>query len=209
MSLEKWTIEIATKWVEKLTENTSTKDIIKHIEHFRQSENGKKINEKFNKLSEKDKMSLYKNWWLNIWKMSIGMWGLGHIQSLFIYESKTLKTLAPEVSILYRFLIHMGAIDIPSWLTQEELVKNVKKDAKFYNATITAAQIWCMVFAPEVEPLLRALKPAIKTLSQKAVEISQTQHGQKETFDEKIKLIQQNTIDDVQKSLQDIQKKVA
>ncbi len=211
MSLEK--IEIAAKWTTKLAENANTSDIVKYIEDFRESKNGKKINEKFNTLSEKDKMNLYKDGWLNIGKFlktNIAVWAIGRIQSLVTYESKKLKAFGPEVSTLYRVLVHMGVVDMPSWLEHEELIKNVKKDAKFYNATITVAQVGCMAFAPEAEPFLTALKPMVKTLSKKAVEISEIQQKNLLNQDNKeVELIEKNTKNDLQENLNDIKQKTA
>ena len=215
MPLEKWTVskvEVAAKWATKLAENANTSDILKYIEDFRESKNGKKLNKSFNTLSEKDKMNLYKDGWLNIGKylkIVLAMWTFGYIQSLWTYESKKLKAVGPEVSILYRFLVHMGVVDMPSWLGHEELIKNVKKDAKFYNSSITVAQVGCMAFAPEAVPFITTLKPVIKIISKKAVEISEEQQEKLNKKNKEVEFIEKNTKNDLQENLQDIHKKVA
>ena len=208
MSIEKpkgKKIEEVVKWTTPLVENANTSDILKYIEDFRESKNGKKLNKSFNTLSEKDKMNLYKNGWFfigNVFKSS-------RINSLFIYESKKMKAFGPEVSILYRMLVHLWVVDTPSWVEYEELVKNVKKDAKVYNAQINVAQVGCMAFAPEAEPFFAALQPVIKTLSTKAVEIAQKQQEKNNKQNKEVKNIQETTKNDLQENIKDIKNPAA
>jgi len=171
----------------KLAETSNTDEIIKYIENYRESKNWKKLRDMFNKLLDKDKMALYKDGWLNIGKylkMMIWMWTFAHIQSLFNYESWKLKACWPELSIIYRFLVHMGVLDNP-WIPHDEFIENVKKDSKFINIYMTVLNGVCAVAVPEAKPFVAALKPVTKTLTNKATEIAEKQQNNtNETIEE-------------------------
>lgn len=74
MGIEKITpehIELAAQSTKKLTENSKTEDIVKYLDTFKKSKSGEKLKEAFNKFSEKDKMTLYKDGAPTILKMSV------------------------------------------------------------------------------------------------------------------------------------------
>lgn len=71
---------------------------------------------------------------------------------------------------------------------------------------ITALQMVITAVAPEAEPLIVSLKAAIKTLVTKAEDIATQQMGKKE---ESVEEIEEETKNDLQKNLNDIEKKTA
>lgn len=172
-------VQIAAEWAKKLTEKSKAIDIVKYLKEYRESENGKKLNERFNKFSKEDKLRLYKEGWQNVgnfFKRTM-LWGIGgRVQWAFTYESKTAKIIGPEMSIVYRFLVHMWVLDNPG-IVQAKLIEDIKKDAKFTKVSLWIAKVVCTAFAPELDPLVLTLSALSKTLSEKAVEIAEIQHA--------------------------------
>jgi len=160
-------IELAAQSTKKLTENSKTEDIVNYLDTFKKSTSGEKLRKMFNKFSDKDKMTLYKDG-------------------------------APT-------LLKMGILDNP-WIPKEDLINNVKKDAKSMKIFITALQMVITAVAPEAEPLIASLKAAIKTLVTKAEDIA-TQ--QMEKNEESVEEIEEETKNDLQENLDDIEQKAA
>lgn len=208
MPLDEWKLakfNIATTWVSTLVEHSDTSDIVSYLDDFHKSKNGKKLREMFGKLSDKDRTTLYKDGALNIVKATIGMGSIGHIKSLFNYEAWKLKSFGPELSVFYRFLVHIGVVDGP-WIPNDELIRNVKKDAKFIDTYMNVASGVCTVFAPEASPWIAGLKVVSKTLSKKAVEIAEQQLA---TNYETVEEVEIETKRDLKEDFDDISKEAA
>lgn len=201
-------IQKTAEWAKKLTENSKTEDIVNYLQNYRESANGKKLNERFNTFSKEDQLKLYKNGWLTMGKYlkrTLAMGMVERVQSIATYTSKTLKATGPELSVIYRFMVYLGVLDNP-WIPKEELVKDVKKDAKFIKIFMTVIQGICKVAAPEAVGLISELKITTNTLSNKVVDITATQI---ENNKESVEKIEAHTKDELKENLSDINKKAA
>ncbi len=164
----------AVNKVGSLVEGSSTEDIVRYIDKFNKSNSWEKLRKAFNKFSEKDKMTLYKDGAPTLFNLSVGQWLYGQAKALLTYESGKLKATGKEMSLVYRFLVHMNILDNP-WIPKEQLMQNIKDDAKNTRVFMNVLQGVIAVVAPEALELVTSLKAVVKTLSTKAEEIAQKQ----------------------------------
>lgn len=188
----------AVNKVGSLVEGSNTDDIVRYIDKFNKSNSWEKLRQAFNKFSEKDKMALYKNGSPTLFNLSVGQWLYGQAKALFAYESGKLKATGKEMSLVYRFLVHMNILDNPG-IPKEELMQNIKEDAKNTRVFMNVLQGVIAVVAPEALELVTSLKAVVKTLSVKAEEIAQ-----KQTKENPETIVENQTKKDLQQSFDTI-----
>lgn len=153
----------------------------------------KRLNKIWEPLSEEQKLNIYDDW--NISDLHVGLKDFNNVSPQNIIKQFTsvkekwvknsfkytlLKTIAPAC----RFCIQLWILDKPDWLSEKQLIKDVKKDARHIKNSLTALDLACYV-VPELKPIqpyIKMIKPYVKWYKKHWTEVLISRLNKKNTY---------------------------
>ena len=145
------TWEITTEAFEKMSDKEKADWFNNLINELEENDNVKQLKDKRDSMTEDQKLKLYKrnavtiSWFLKRWfpiyqvYSSILHWAQNTIK---IWE-KNAFTYAFLEQIPCRFFVELGILNKPEWLSEDQLIKDVKKDAKNFNTYLSICKTVC------------------------------------------------------------------
>lgn len=122
-----------------------------------------KLKKSWNSITEEQKLKIYKKhsvtiWtWLTYGNPTFSMWATVY------HWAKNLKKEWKDNAVRYaaveqipcRFLVQLGILDKPQWLTDDKLKEDIKKDAKNVDLRLNICEKTCLVlWEPELSGLI-------------------------------------------------------
>jgi len=137
----------------------------------------------WNKLTEKDKLKLYKEGSLSFTKMLER--GFTASNPLFMplvplfkkYDSPRLKLIGPYLPMALRYLVQIGLLPSPQGLTPVDIIKDIKKDQRGLKCFILAVEAIVGIFAPECVAEMQEINTIIFGFNNAKTIIAQKQQG--------------------------------
>ena len=132
----------------------------------------KRLNKIWSPLSEEQKLNIYNDW--DITGIHAPLKDLNLSPQYIIKQFTSLKenwvkssfkyTLLKTIAPACRFCIELWILDKPDWLSEKELIKDVKKDARHIKNSLAALDLACYA-VPELKPIqpyIKMIKPYVK-----------------------------------------------
>ena len=161
-------LNITDKTFDSLPEQEKKEWFKNLLEEVDNNETIKKIKDKWAKLTDDQKMKLYK---MN--EISLGGYLRNNpayrISSSMINGVKNIKQQWWKNAMTYwllehvpcRFFVELGVLDKPEWLDGKQLIEDVQKDAKNFNLYLWLCNTVCLV-VPEAKPAVPYISMAKK-----------------------------------------------
>ena len=151
-------VDTAWKAFDKIDNEEKKEWFLSLIEQAEENSAIKWCKEQWNQLSEDQKLKLYNRWAVTIWN-SLRNQPVVKIPRVYIdWAKNTVKHWVKNAArfkfleeIPTRFFVEMGIFNKPEWLTDEQLCKDIKSDAKNVNLYLWICEAICAV-VPEAQP---------------------------------------------------------
>lgn len=131
-----------------------------------------RLNNAWAPLSEEEKLNIYNDW--NITSIHSPLTELNISPQNIIKQFTSLKekwiksslkyTLLKTIAPACRLCIQLWILDKPNWLSEKQLIKDVKKDARHIKNSLAALDLACYAI-PELKPIqpyIKMIKPYVK-----------------------------------------------
>ena len=207
--------EITTKAFEKMSDKEKAKWFNKIINDLEENDNIKQLKDKRDSMTEDQKLKLYKrnavttSWFLKRGSPIYQVYSsIAHgTQNRIKIWWKNALTYALLEQIPCRFFVELGILKRPEWLSEDQLIKDVKKDAKNFNTYLNICERICNCI-PETKaavPFIWMAKQYSKRYKDHWTEIVISKLNEKKELDIKKQTCQEleKTMKDTEKSLKD------
>lgn len=145
-------VDTAWKAFDKIDNDEKKEWFLSLIEQADENSAVKWCKEKWNQLSEEQKMKLYNRWAFTVWN-SVKNMPVIKMQRIFLdwakntykhwFKNAALFKLLEEIPT--RFFVEAGIFERPEWLTDEKLAQDIKNDAKNYHLYLWICETICSV----------------------------------------------------------------
>lgn len=145
--------EASTKVFDNIEDNDKKEWFNSLIDQLEDNDTINKLKESRNSITEKQKLKIYKKHSITIWtRLTYGnptysIWAtIYHWTKNLIKEWKdnAMRYAAIE-QIPCRFLVELGVLNKPQWLTDDKLKEDIKKDAKNFDLRLNICDKTCLV----------------------------------------------------------------
>lgn len=207
--------EITTEAFEKMSDKEKAEWFNNLINELEENDKVKQLKDKRDSMTEDQKLKLYKrnavtiSWFLKRWSPLYQVYSsvVHGAQNTIKIWGKNALTYALLEQIPCRFFVELGILNRPEWLSEDQLIKDVKKDAKNFNTYLSICKTVCSC-VPEAKaavPFIWMAKQYAKRYKDHWTETVISKLNEKKELDIKEQTSQElaETMKDTEKSLKD------